>query len=225
MKRQIILDTETTGLSVDYGHRLIEVGCLEMVNRRLTGRTFHHYINPGRTIEAGATKVHGISNDFLVDKPYFREIALSLFEFIQDAELIIHNAPFDVGFLNAEFLHIDKKYSPITHHCEVFDTLAFARKMHPGQQNSLDALCKRYSIDNNHRTLHGALLDAELLAEVYLRMTGGQTQLFASEVEESVSIVGTVTPISFNITLPVIHANEDERIAHQTFCETYEIIA
>lgn len=174
--RQIILDTETTGLDPKQGHRVIEVAAVEMVNRRLTGNYFHRYLNPEREIDVGALQVHGITPEFLQDKPRFCDIALEFAEFIRDAELIIHNAPFDVGFLNTELQLAD--LHPLTHWCgEVTDTLAMAKALHPGQRNNLDALCKRYGVDNATRTLHGALLDCELLAAVYLSLTRGQESL------------------------------------------------
>lgn len=176
-KRQIILDTETTGINPQDGHRIIEIGCVEMLNRRLTGKTFQVYLNPEREIEEGAIVVHGISNEFLQDKPLFKDIAGQLLAFVQDAELIIHNAPFDVGFLDHELAMLAGYKQRIADVCGVFDTLAYARKKHPGQRNSLDALCKRYGVDNSHRDLHGALLDAQILADVYLLMTGGQFSL------------------------------------------------
>lgn len=180
--RQIVLDTETTGLSPEEGHRVIEIGCVELVNRRLTGNRFHVYLNPQREIDQGAVDVHGLDSKFLADKPLFESIAADVINFVQGAELIIHNAPFDVGFLNAELARLDESQLPpdkraITDFCQVLDTLAMARKKHPGQRNSLDALCKRYNVNNSHRDLHGALLDAEILAEVYLAMTGGQVDL------------------------------------------------
>jgi DNA polymerase-3 subunit epsilon len=175
--RQIVLDTETTGLEPSDGHRIIEIGCVEVVNRRLTGNTYHQYINPDRTIDAGAIEVHGITNESLADKPRFSEIVDEFIAFTRDAELIIHNAPFDVGFINHEFTLLDKSPGVITDYCTVLDTLTLARRMHPGQRNSLDALCRRYEIDNSRRELHGALLDAEILADVYLSMTGGQVSL------------------------------------------------
>jgi len=175
--RQIILDTETTGINPQDGHRIIEIGCVEMVKRRLTGNTFHVYLNPERDIDPGAIAVHGISNEFLRDKPLFKDIADEFLNFIQDAELIIHNAPFDVGFLDHELALLAANKLRIADVCPVFDTLAFAQKKHPGQRNSLDALCKRYNADNSPRDLHGALLDAQILANVYLLMTGGQFSL------------------------------------------------
>jgi DNA polymerase-3 subunit epsilon len=174
--RQIILDTETTGLDPNQGHRLIEVAAVEMVNRRLTGTHFHRYVNPQRDIDAGAMQVHGITPEFLQDKPRFADVAQEFVDFIRDAELIIHNAPFDVGFLNMELRQLEM--APLTHWCDgVTDTLAMAKALHPGQRNNLDALCKRYGVDNTARTLHGALVDCELLAAVYLALTRGQESL------------------------------------------------
>lgn len=180
--RQIVLDTETTGLEPDLGHRIIEIGCVELVNRRPTGRTFHHYLNPEREIEQGALEVHGITAEFLRDKPRFADIADELMDFISGAELVIHNAAFDVAFLDAELRRHAANVPAfagrlVSAECRILDTLALARDMHPGQRNSLDALCKRYGIDNSHRELHGALLDARILADVYLAMTGGQVGL------------------------------------------------
>lgn len=175
--RQVVLDTETTGLDWNQGHRIIEIGCVEILDRRISKSYFHTYVNPTRAIEVGAQQVHGISTEFLEDKPIFSTIANDLISYIKGAELIIHNAPFDVGFLNAEFEILEKGNKPIEATCNIFDTLVLAREKHPGQRNSLDALCKRYSIDNRNRVLHGALLDANLLAEVYLAMTGGQTTM------------------------------------------------
>lgn len=172
--RQIVLDTETTGLEHSAGHRLVEIGCVEIVNRRLTGKKFHKYINPEREIDAGALAVHGIGPAQLANAPKFAEIADELVAFITGAELIIHNAPFDVGFIDAEFARLPGALRTINSICKVLDTLALARKLHPGQRNSLDALCKRYEVDNSKRDLHGALLDAGILVDVYLAMTGGQ---------------------------------------------------
>ncbi len=175
--RQIVLDTETTGLDPAQGHRVIEVGCVEMIDRKLTGRHLHLYINPEREVEAAALEVHGITNEFLADKPVFAAIADTFLEFVTGAELIIHNAPFDIGFLNHELALLDRGYKTMTDYCSVQDSLAMARKKHPGQKNNLDALCKRYDVDNSQRELHGALKDAEILADVYLLMTGGQSSL------------------------------------------------
>ena len=176
-KRQIVLDTETTGLEVNQGHRIIEIGCVEMVNRRITGRHYHQYIHPQRDIDAGAMEVHGITLEFLAGKPIFEEVATEFAQFVEGAELIIHNAPFDVGFIDAELERLDSDIPPLAELCSVLDTLQMARHKHPGQRNNLDALCQRYEIDNTSRKLHGALLDAEILAEVYLAMTGGQASL------------------------------------------------
>ncbi len=175
--RQVVLDTETTGLEVERNHRVVEIGCVELVNRRLTGRTYHQYLNPERDIDEGAEQVHGLSRERLAKEPTFAEAAAQFLEFVQGAELIIHNAPFDVGFLNAELKRLQSTAQKIHDICAVLDTLPLARKMHPGQRNNLDALCKRYSVDNSHREYHGALLDARILAEVYLAMTGGQAKL------------------------------------------------
>ncbi len=175
--RQIILDIETTGLEPRQGHKIIEIGAIEMLNRRMTDNKFHHYINPERDIDAAAMEVHGIKNEDLETQPVFKVLAEELLEFIRDAELIIHNAPFDVGFLNHEFKLLGRGSGVIEKHCQVLDTLEMARHKHPGQKNNLDALCRRYHVDNTRRTLHGALLDAEILADVYLQMTGGQTTL------------------------------------------------
>jgi len=176
MSRQIVLDTETTGLEPEQGHRIIEIGCVEMIDRRLTGNNFHQYLQPDREIDQGAIEVHGITNEFLADKPHFADVAADFIDYVRGAELIIHNAPFDVGFLNSELRRMGQG-AQMDDLCAVTDTLVMAKKMHPGQRNSLDALCKRYDIDNSHRELHGALLDAEILADVYLMMTGGQAAL------------------------------------------------
>ncbi len=173
--RQIVLDTETTGLEVSQGHRIIEIGCVELVNRKLTGNHYHQYINPQRDIDQGAIEVHGITNEYLADKPLFERVAAEFVEFVAGAELIIHNAPFDLGFLNSELQRLDSGYSPRKGSSQVIDTLVMARAKHPGQRNNLDALCQRYGVDNSQRDLHGALLDAEILADVYLAITGGQT--------------------------------------------------
>ena len=179
--RQIILDTETTGLEPALGHRIIEIGCIELINRKPTGNRFHVYLNPEREVDVGAVDVHGLSNEFLADKPLFADVIQDFLDFVQGTELVIHNAPFDVGFLNHELKRLGSDYRTLTDYCEILDTLALARKKHPGQRNSLDALCKRYAIDNSHRSLHGALLDAEILADVYLAMTGGQTRLMLED--------------------------------------------
>ena len=177
--RQIVLDTETTGRSVAEGHRIIEIGCVELINRRISNQHYHQYLKPGRKIDAEAIAVHGITDEFLQDKPPFADIVKEFVAFIKGAELIIHNADFDVGFINNELNLLKQGWKPIGDYCTIIDSLALARELHPGQKNSLDALCKRYGIDNSNRQLHGALLDAELLAEMYLTMTGGQVSLLA----------------------------------------------
>lgn len=175
--RQIVLDTETTGLDPRQGHRIIEIGALELVDRQLSGKQFHYYLNPDRDIEQGALEVHGITEEFLRDKPRFAEIADELLDFVAGAELVIHNAPFDIGFIDNELSLSGHRHASITEVAGVLDTLELARDLHPGQRNNLDALCKRYEVDNSSRTLHGALLDAEILSDVYLHMTGGQVDL------------------------------------------------
>ena len=220
--RQVVLDTETTGLEPSQGHRIIEIGCVELVNRKLTGRHFHQYINPEREVDAGAMEVHGISNEFLADKPLFSQIAGDFLDFIKGAELIIHNAPFDVGFINAEFQRLDnacgaEQWLTVDKHCSVLDTLLMARQKHPGQRNSLDALCSRYFVDNSSRDLHGALLDAEILADVYLTMTGGQTMLSLS-AEDSDQAGGAADIRRLDSSRPplrVIAASTDELLAHE----------
>jgi DNA polymerase-3 subunit epsilon len=212
--RQVILDTETTGLNPATGDRVIEIGCVELVNRRLTERTFHHYINPERDIDAGAYAVHGLSRAFLSDKPVFAQIVEDLVEFVADAELIIHNAPFDLGFLDSEFALL--KRTPFRSHASnVIDTLVNARQMFPGKRNSLDALCERFSISNTHRTLHGALLDAQLLAEVYVAMTRGQEDLTIDLIDYSANLdaSGQTKPLPKN--LMVLAASEDDCKLHE----------
>ena len=216
--RQIVLDTETTGLESAQGHRIIEIGCLELQNRRVTGRTLHYYLNPERDVDAGAHAVHGISREQLADKPRFAEIAAELAEFISGSELIIHNAAFDIAFVDAEFARLDAMASlRIREVCQVLDTLLLAREMHPGQRNSLDALCKRYNVDNSHRELHGALLDARLLADVYLAMTGGQSALAFAEASASGHSSGTPagTPLTRPEALRVVGASPTELEAHE----------
>ncbi len=220
MARQVVLDTETTGLEPKQGHRIIEIGCVELVNRRLTGRHYHQYINPERLIDEGAMAVHGITNEYVADKPVFSAIVDEFRAFIEGAELIIHNAPFDVGFMDSEFKRLNRGLGVTTDICTVLDTLAMARYKHPGQKNNLDALCKRYGVDNSQRDLHGALLDAEILADVYLFMTGGQTALALSaesdddnEVGERVEVIRRLS--SSRAPLPVIRANAEELEAHQ----------
>lgn len=219
--RQIVLDTETTGLEPSQGHRIIEIGCVEMINRKLTGRHYHQYIQPDRLVDEGAMEVHGITDEFLKDKPRFAQIAPEFLEFISGAQLIIHNAPFDIGFINHEFAMLKPVIPAVTEYCGVIDTLVMARQKHPGQKNNLDALCKRYGADNSQRDLHGALLDAEILADVYLLMTGGQTNLMlGAESEDSNSGAEQTSGIQrLNATrrpLRVIAANAEEMAAHET---------
>ncbi|MBC6906901.1 DNA polymerase III subunit epsilon [Saccharophagus sp. K07] len=217
--RQIVLDTETTGLEPQLGHRIIEIGCVELINRRLTGRHYHQYINPEREVDQGAIEVHGITNEFLADKPSFAAIADEFWEFIRGAELVIHNAGFDIGFLNHEFARLNRP--PVTSECTVLDTLALARQKHPGQKNSLDALCKRYGVDNSHRDLHGALLDSEILADVYLLMTGGQTALELGSDAPDAAAQQVSGPVSMGRIssdrrpLRIIYASAEELEAHQ----------
>lgn len=214
--RQIVLDTETTGIDPKQGHRIIEIGCVELVNRRLTGNNFHVYIDPERGIEDEAIFVHGITSDFLAGKPKFRDVAAEFLDYIKGAELVIHNAAFDVGFMDHEFALLRQSY-PKTHDvCEVLDTLAMARDLHPGQKNNLDALCRRYDIDNSKRTLHGALLDSEILADVYLGMTGGQVSLNLAnqEGQSGENSKGIRRLPSDRPRLNVIFADNDEQSAH-----------
>ncbi|HAU1295752.1 TPA: DNA polymerase III subunit epsilon [Legionella pneumophila] len=218
--RQIILDTETTGIGPEQGHRVIEIGCIELIDRKLTGNHFHVYLNPQREVDEGAFRVHGISTEFLQDKPLFQDIVTEFLQFVEGSELIIHNAPFDVGFLNSELNHL-KWNKTLEDYCQILDTLVLAREKHPGQRNSLDALCTRYEIDHFNRELHGALLDAEILAYVYLAMTGGQSSLF-TEVESSLnhSKIKTQEIKPLSLKNPVImNANEAELIQHQSFIE------
>lgn len=211
--RHVVLDTETTGLDPKSGHRIIEIACVEMIDRRLTHRHFHRYVNPERSIDAGAQAVHGISLDFLQDKPKFSDIASEFLDFVNDAELVIHNAAFDIGFLNHELALIDRP--PVTDVCSgVLDTLRMARELSPGKRNNLDALCERYGIDNAHRTLHGALLDSELLAEVYLAMTRGQESLII-EALDSDNAAGRATANAQRGKLRVQQASEEEVKQHE----------
>ncbi len=218
MSRQVVLDTETTGLQTSDGHRIIEIGCIELINRKFTGKHFHQYINPERKIDEGALAVHGITEDFLLTKPVFSEVADEFLAFISGAELIIHNAPFDTGFIDYEFSLLNKKMKPIAEYCRITDTLVLARSMHVGQRNSLDALCKRYNVDGTKRDLHGALLDARLLAQVYLAMTGGQGSFFEGvQTEEAVEhqldeiLAQPLRPTY----LKVIAATAEELAAHE----------
>ena len=215
-ERQIVLDTETTGLEHRQGHRIIEIGCVELINRKLTGDNYHIYLNPEREIDQGAIEVHGITNEFLQDKPLFADIYEQLLEYLNGAELIIHNAAFDVGFLDAELDKISQSTPAIAEICRVHDTLLQARKMYPGQRNDLDSLCKRYEINNSHRDLHGALLDAEILADVYLAMTGGQTSLSLDADNQQHSDNRAETDrIDFSqLELPLVNPTDEERQNH-----------
>ena len=218
--RQVVLDTETTGLEVSQGHRIIEIGCVEIVDRKLTGRHYHQYIKPQRAIDQGALEVHGITEEFLADKPLFARIADEFLDFIRGSELVIHNAPFDIGFMEAEFKLLDPTSASVSSYCKITDSLQLARSKHPGQRNNLDALCQRYAVDNSSRTLHGALLDAEILADVYLLMTGGQTSLGLSADD-----MGAGAGLSNNSeirrlaeerpALRVIKPSENELISHE----------
>lgn len=221
--RQIVLDTETTGLEVTQGHRVIEIGCIEIVHRRVTDQTFHQFLNPDRDIDEGALAVHGITQEFLLDKPKFPKIADDLIQFINGAELIIHNASFDIGFINEELSRANHDVTDIRNCCKVYDSLEHARKMHPGQKNSLDALCKRYEIDNSHRELHGALLDAQILADVYLAMTGGQTALrLSADIGQSDNYIVSNAGKIDRPELKVVYANDDELCAHEAFLNKIE---
>ena len=217
--RQVVLDTETTGLEPELNHRVIEIGCVELLNRRPTGRTFHRYLNPEREIDDGALAVHGIARTDLDGQPRFAEIAEELLAFIGGAELVIHNAAFDVAFLDAELARLPGEPRPVGTLCQVLDTLALARELHPGQRNSLEALCKRYDIDDSARELHGALLDARILADVYLAMTGGQGALALSEADAPLSAPGAAraarAPLRLAVALPVPAATAEELAAHE----------
>ncbi len=222
--RQIVLDTETTGLEPAEGHRIIEIGCVEMENRRHTGRRFHQYLQPDRAIDEGAVEVHGITDEFLADKPRFADVVDDFLDFVRGAELIIHNAPFDVGFLNHELQLLGQGETILTH-CTVLDTLALARRLHPGQKNNLDALCRRYSVDNSRRELHGALLDAEILADVYLAMTGGQASLSlegaASDAARTADSAIRRLPAN-RPRLPVLCASAEEVAEHQAWLDRFD---
>ncbi|MBI3044572.1 MAG: DNA polymerase III subunit epsilon [Betaproteobacteria bacterium] len=210
--RQIVLDTETTGLEPELGHRIIEIAGVELVNRRFTGNDFHRYFNPGRESEAGALQVHGLTAEFLADKPEFRDVAAELLDYLSGGELVIHNSAFDVAFLNRELDLADLK--PVTEYCaSVVDTLRLARELHPGKRNGLDALCERYQVDNSARTLHGAMLDARLLAEVYLAMTRGQESL-VMEVEAVATAVTAAETVSGKLELVVLRATDEELAEH-----------
>ena len=220
--RQIVLDTETTGLATAQGHRIIEIACIEMVNRRFTGREYHCFLNPEREIDEGAEAVHGMSRADLENQPRFSDIADEFLEFIKDGELIIHNAEFDIGFLEYELRLMKYPKPEITEHATVLDTLSLARKLHPGQRNSLDALCKRYDVDASRRNVHGALIDAELLAKVYLAMTGGQAALLLDqevlEIAKATDASGGRAPRP-DLRLVVIKANEEECAAHEALLD------
>jgi len=219
--RQIVLDTETTGLEISQGHRVIEIGCVELVNRRVTGNHWHHYFNPQREIDAGAFEVHGISSEFLQDKPRFNDLAGEFVDYVRGAELVIHNAAFDIGFLNHELGMPESDLAPMEECCSVLDTLLLARQKHPGQKNNLDALCKRYDIDNSQRSLHGALLDARILADVYLAMTGGQTSLGLDAGQHSEANFEQSEIVSRNSTqsLPVWQVDDASLKANREYIE------
>ena len=221
--RSVVLDTETTGMPVADGHRIIEIGCVELIGRRLTGRHFHVYLQPDRESDEGAIAVHGITDEFLKDKPRFKEVADEFFEFIKGAQLIIHNAAFDIGFIANEFTLLKQNdRAEVSEYCSILDTLMMARERHPGQRNSLDALCKRYGVDNSGRDLHGALLDAEILADVYLTMTGGQTNLSLAGDGSEGDSNGRQQPSAIRrlpndrVRTPVIQANAAELAEHMT---------
>ena len=221
--RQIVLDTETTGIGE--GHKIIEIGCVELVNRKLTGNHYHQYVNPQRLVDPEAMEVHGITDEFLEGKPLFSQVADDFISFIKGAQLVIHNAPFDVGFMDREFAAL-RGYPKTDEICTVLDTLTLARQMHPGQRNSLDALCRRYGIDNSHRELHGALLDSEILADVYLLMTGGQTDLTldskddeSNEPSEQEILKSLIVDPSIAANLPVYGVSAEESISHKAFLE------
>ncbi|MDG4552069.1 MAG: DNA polymerase III subunit epsilon [Candidatus Contendobacter sp.] len=222
-ERQVVLDTETTGIDPGQGHRVIEIGCIELLNRRLTRRRFHVYLQPDRAVDAEAVRVHGLTNDFLASQPRFPDIADEFLRFVRGAELIIHNAPFDLDFLNRELRRCGRERMVLEQLCTVVDTLIMARQRHPGQRNSLDALCKRYNIDNSQRTLHGALLDAEILADVYLAMTRQQDSLFVPTTVAEAALNGAQAQRAAlrrgRPPLPVIRADAEERAAHACYLE------
>ena len=225
--RQVVLDTETTGMNMtgqpQIGHNIIEIGAVEVINRRLTGRTFHVYIKPPRKVDEEAIRVHGITNEFLQDKPVFAEIADDFLAFIKGAELIIHNAPFDVAFMDQEFSYLKDPPPKTAEMCTVTDSLQLARKMYPGKRNNLDALCDRLGIDNSKRVLHGALLDAEILADVFLMMTGGQIALLVDEENTTAQIGEEVVKVSYDLSNAVVlNASDEELNAHETFLALIE---
>ncbi len=220
--RYVVLDTETTGMPVTEGHRIIEIGCVEVIERRLTGRHYHVYIQPDREVDEGAIAVHGITDEFLKDKPRFKDVADEFFEFINGAELVIHNAPFDIGFIENEFALLGQsERADVSRYCTVLDTLVMARERHPGQRNTLDALCTRYHVDNSKRELHGALLDAEILADVFLYMTGGQSSLLlAGEGSSDGQGAGVIRRLAADrMVAPVLAASADELVAHRAFLQ------
>jgi DNA polymerase III subunit epsilon len=221
--RQIVLDTETTGLSWDKGNRVVEIGCVELVERRPTGRRFQRYLNPGREFEPGAQEVTGLTLEFLADKPRFEEVVDEFLDFVRDAELVIHNAAFDIGFLDHELMLAGPAYGRMQQHARVLDTLALARERFPGQRNSLDALCKRFGVDNSHRELHGALLDAQLLTEVYLALTSGQGDLgFAAPAHEGAEARAAGDGWTTAAVLRVQRASAEEEAAHAARMERIE---
>jgi len=211
--RQVVLDTETTGLEVADGHRIWEIGAVELMDRQRTGRVFHHYLNPQRKMDEEAKAITGMSDEFLIDKPLFGEIAIELIDFIKNSELVIHNAEFDVGFLNRELRLLDERLGKVTDFAQILDSLSLARQLHPGMRNSLDALCKRYEVDNSRRTVHGALLDAELLTDVYLYMTGGQTALSLDVTPEKSATLEF--ELDSSLSIPVIAASNLELQEHE----------
>ena len=220
--RQVVLDTETTGLETAQGHRIIELGCVELVDRRHTESRFHYYLSPDRDIDFGAEEVHGITREFLQDKPKFSDIVDEFMQFVQGAEVIIHNAPFDVGFVDYELSLMRSSWGRFEDHCTVIDSLALARERHPGQRNSLDALCQRYQVDNSHREQHGALLDAEVLADVYLSMTGGQASLELSAAPEHQARESGYTAGRERPPLRVLRANDEELASHGAYLEVID---
>ena len=222
--RQIVLDTETTGLDPAQGHRIIEIGGVELKNRRKTENKFHQYLNPERDIEDGAYDVHGLSKEFLAVMPLFKDVAADFMNFIRDSELIIHNAPFDVAFINAELEQLGPEWGRLENFCKVIDTLKIARELHPGQKNSLDALCSRYGIDNSQRDVHGALLDAQILLDVYLAMTGGQSSLLLEDEPRS-GLAGAYKTADLNrqhLHLKIIEPSAEETAAHEKFLDALE---
>lgn len=215
LKRQVVLDTETTGIDPKQGHRIIEIGCVELINRRFTGNNYHEYVNPERIVEQEAIDVHGITNEFLRDKPKYREISQGFFDYINGAELVIHNAAFDIGFMDHEFRLLDRNWVGTAQYCPILDTLAMARKKHPGQRATLDSLCKKYGINNSHRELHGALLDAEILADVYLLMSGGQININLSSGDGTSADTAIRRISPDRQRLKVIAASADELTEHE----------